>query len=403
MSTHALPELTSYSTPPLALPPGDARDTRPPIPSCYPRARMADERFVEKAPDGAQGWAEVWRDDRRYRPGGAKHEWLFAPLRKLFRRATALDAERQRDYNLVLLDLLRDLRTDIEAVRRDLRGDIDALQRDLSDALATEAARQRELVTIAARRSDALAAALDQKIETVAVRMRDATNPVVNAVAPDVLYRRLEDSLRGSELHIREDVMHYVRLAAEHQPVLDAGCGRGEFLSACREQGIDARGVDTNERSVADLSQRGFNVTVSAIPECFASYEAGALGSVLAMHVVEHLPVETLFALFREAARVLRKDGLLMLETPNAESAVISATDFWRDPTHLAPRHVAALTILGREHGFEIADVRAVHELPEAMKVPMLESDPPELQRVVHAINDRLYAPHDLRLVLRRL
>jgi SAM-dependent methyltransferase len=258
-------------------------------------------------------------------------------------------------------------------------------------------------VTIAARRGDALAAALDQKIETVAVRMRDAVNPSVQATTPDVLYRRIEDALRGSESHVREDVMHYVRLAAEHQPVLDAGCGRGEFLAACREQSIDARGVDTNERSVADLRQRGFAVDIAAIPECFTSYADGTLGSILAMHVVEHLPVDALFALFREASRVLRKGGLLMLETPNAESAVISATDFWRDPTHLAPRHVAALTVLAREHGFEIAEVRAVHELPEAMKVPMLESDPPELQRIVHAINDRLYAPHDLRLVLRKL
>ena len=363
---------------------------------------MPDERFVDEAPHGAQGWADVWREDRRYRPRGAKLEWLFGPLRKLFRRATALDAERQRDYNLVLLDLLRDLRTDIDAVRRDLRGDIDALQKNLSDALASEAARQRELVMIAARRSDALAAALDQKIETLAVRMRDATNPVVSAIAPDVLYRRLEDSLRGSESHVREDVMHYVRLAADHQPVLDAGCGRGEFLAACRDQGIDARGVDTNERSVADLSQRGFDVTISAIPECFAALEESSLGSILAMHVVEHLPVDALFALFRESGRVLRKGGLLMIETPNAESAVIAATDFWRDPTHLAPRHGAALTILGREHGFEVADARAVHELPESVKVPVLESDPPELQRIVHAINDRLYAPHDLRLILRR-
>ncbi len=120
------------------------------------------------------------------------------------------------------------------------------------------------------------------------------------------------------------------------------------------------------------------------------------------MHVVEHLPVEALFALFRESARVLREGGLLMIETPNAESIVMSASDFWRDPTHLAPRHAAALTVLAREHGFAIDEVRAVHELPEGVRVPILESDSPELQRVIQAMNDRLFAPQDLRLVLRR-
>lgn len=360
---------------------------------------MPDDRYVDAPPAGADGWREVWREDRRFRPRASNQEMVLARLRRLVRRATEPDAERQKDFNLVLLDLLQDVRNDVEAVRRDLRADIDALQRDLSSALAAESARLRELVTIAAKRNDALIAALDQKIETVAVRVRDAVNP---PVTPDVLYRRIEDSLRGSEAHVRADVMHYVRLAAEHQPVLDAGCGRGEFLVACREAGIDARGVDTNERSVADLRQRGLNVALAGVPECFGSLGDGSLGSVVAMHVVEHLPVDALFALFRESARVLRRGGLLMVETPNAESILIAASDFWRDPTHLAPRHPAALTVLAREHGFEIEEVRAVHEVAEGAKIAMQESDPPELQRVIQALNDRLFAPQDLRLVLRK-
>jgi hypothetical protein len=40
--------------------------------------------------------------------------------------------------------------------------------------------------------------------------------------------------------------------------------------------------------------------------------------------------------------------------------------------------------------------------LPEGTRIPILETDAPELQRVIHAINDRLFAPQDLRLILRR-
>jgi SAM-dependent methyltransferase len=362
---------------------------------------MADDRYVDGPPAGADGWREVWREDRRFRPRAAKQEWMLARLRRLVRRASEPDDERQKNFNLVLLDLLSDIRADVEAVRRDLRADIDALQRDLAVALAAESARLRDLIVTAARRNDALIAALDQKIETVAVRVRDAVNPIV-AHSPDVVYRRLEDALRGNESHVRGDVIHYVRLAAEQQPVLDVGCGRGEFLAACRESRIEARGVDTNERSVADLKQRGFDVSLAAVPECFASIADATLGSVLAMHVVEHLPIDALLALFRESARVLRRGGLLMIETPNAESILAAASDFWRDPTHIAPRHPAALSVLAREHGFEIAEVRAVHELPEGAKIAILESDPPELQRVIHVVNDRLFAPQDLRLVLRQ-
>lgn len=358
---------------------------------------MSDEHYVDTPPAGAEGWREVWAGDRRYRPRPARHEWFFRILRRLFRRAIEPDAERQKSYNLVLLDLLGDIRKDVEAVRRDLRGDLEDVNRDLAAAIE----RRADLIIIGAKRNDALIAALDQKIETLAVRLRDAVNPSV-ATAPDVVYRRIEDALRGSEAEVRADVAHYVALAEAHQPVMDVGCGRGEFLSACRDRGIEASGVDLNERSVADLVQRHFSVARAGIPECFAPLADGSLGSILAMHVVEHLPVDALFALFREAARVLRSDGLLMIETPNAESILMSASDFWRDPTHLAPRHPAALTVLAREHGFEIAEVRAVHELPEGTRIAMRPDDPPELQRVVHAINDRLFAPQDLRLVLRK-
>jgi len=357
---------------------------------------MPDRRYIESPPAGADGWREVWREDRHY-PGESF-------LRKILRRIMAPDAERQRNFNLVLLDLLQDLRQDIDTVRRDLRGDIETVQCDVraaDEALAAEMAKLRALIPIAAKRNDALIAALDQKIETLAVRIRDVVNPVV-ASPNDVLYRRLEDALRGSEAEVRADVAPYVRLAADHQPLLDVGCGRGEFLAACRDAGIDARGVDTNERSVADLKARGFDVALAGVPECFASIENASLGAILAMHVVEHLPAEVLFALFRESARALRAGGLLMIETPNAESIVVSASDFWRDPTHLAPRHAAALTVLAREHGFAIDEIRAVHELPEGTRIPILETDPPELQRVIHAINDRLFAPQDLRLILRR-
>jgi O-antigen chain-terminating methyltransferase len=363
---------------------------------------MPDDRYVDAAPAGADGWRAVWRDDLRYRPRPSRHEWLLRIVRRVFRRAAEPEAERQQNYNIVLLDLLQDLRNDVAAVRRDLRSDIDAVQRDLSAALAAESTRLRELVIVAAKRNDALIAALDQKIETVAVRVRDAANPVVAATAPDVLYRRLEDALRGGEAKVRADVTPYVQLASAHQPALDVGCGRGEFLAACRDANVDARGVDLNERSVADLRARGFDVALAGVPDCFAAYADRSLGCVLAMHVVEHLPSDALFALFRESARVLRSGGLLMIETPNAESLAFAATDFWRDPTHIAPRHPAALTVLAREHGFEIAEVRAVHELPEGARIPILPNDAPELQRVIHAVNDRLYAPPDLRLILRR-
>ena len=363
-----------------------------------------NDRYVDSPPAGAEAWREVWESDARYRPRASRSEWLLRFFRRLFRRAVEPDTERQKNFNVALIDLLKGFRADVDKLREDLKTDLAAVQvdaRNSDEALATELGRLRDLIPVAVQRNDALIAALDQKIETVASRLRDITIPTLTTdnrqPTTDFIYRRLEDALRGSV-----DLNDYVERAKEQQPLLDIGCGRGELLEACKNAGIDARGFDVNERSVADLQQRGLNVTLAGIPQCFEGIKHGSIGSVVAMHVVEHLPVEHLFALFAQAARVLRPGGLFMIETPNAESIAVSASDFWRDPTHIAPRHPAALTLLAREHGFSIEEARAIHPLPEGNAIAVAEDDSPSLKRTIEVINARIFAPQDLSLILRR-
>jgi SAM-dependent methyltransferase len=360
---------------------------------------MSDDRFVDAPPSGADGWRDVWLNDRRFRPRPSRLDFLFRFFRRLVNRSVEAEEERQRNFNVALLDLVSDVRADAARIRDDLKRDIESVQRDVraaDESLAAELKKIHELIPIAAKRNDSLIAALDQKIETVAVRVRDVTNPIVAspATAGDFLYRRLEDGLRGPV-----DVAGYVALAREQQPVIDAGCGRGEFLLACHDAGIAARGFDTNERSVADLVARGIDASVAGVPGCFADIAGASVGTIVAMHVVEHLTVDALFALFAEGARVLRKGGLLIIETPNAESLAVSASEFWRDPTHLAPRHPAALTLLGREYGFAIEDIRAIHPFPEGNRFAAKND---EMRSLVDALNERIFGGQDLRLVLRR-
>ena len=356
-------------------------------------------QFVDTPPAGADAWREVWQDDRRYRPRPARFEWLFRFVRRLVGRATEAEGERQKNFNVVLIDLLTDLRRDLAALREDLKADVAAVQADVQradEALAGDVAKVRELIPVAAKRNDALIAALDQKIESVAARLRDVTTPFLERAPSqsrdDFLYRRLEDGMRGSEAEVRESIAPYVELAKAHAPLLDVGCGRGELLLACGEAGVAARGFDTNERSVADLRARGADATLAGVPECFASIADASIGTVAALHVVEHLPVELPFALYREAARVLRPGGLLIIETPNAEAFAVTASEFWRDPTHLAPRHPAALVLLGREHGFAVEETRSIHPFPPANL----------FTGELAALNERFFGGQDFRLILRK-
>ena len=48
---------------------------------------MADGRFVDVPPAGADAWRDVWENDRRFRPRKGRHEWLVALFRRLVGRA----------------------------------------------------------------------------------------------------------------------------------------------------------------------------------------------------------------------------------------------------------------------------------------------------------------------------
>src|SRR5207249_4876439 len=131
---------------------------------------------------GPDAWVDIWQSDRRFRPRPSRYDFFLRFFRRLVNRASEAEGERQRNFNVALLEVVADLRRSVETVRDELKRDLAAVQLDVrqaDEALAAEVARLRELIPVAAKRNDALIAALDQKIEAVDVRVRDVTNPVV--------------------------------------------------------------------------------------------------------------------------------------------------------------------------------------------------------------------------------
>lgn len=177
-------------------------------------------------------------------------------------------------------------------------------------------------------------------------------------------YTAFEDRYRGSGALIRERLAVYEPLArCSGGPVLDLGCGRGEWLQLLRDWRLEARGVDLEPAMVKLCQQQGLAVeAVDAIAALRGSADA-SLGMVTALHLVEHLPFELLNELVRECRRVLRPDGFLLMETPNAENLLVGANDFYTDPTHLKPLPSNLLRFLPECHGFHRSDVVRLHEL----------------------------------------
>jgi SAM-dependent methyltransferase len=175
---------------------------------------------------------------------------------------------------------------------------------------------------------------------------------------PDHFYRAFEDTHRGSRELIRQRLLVYLpfvkplAMLSPGLPVLDIGCGRGEWLELLNDHGIAARGVDTDDGMLAACLERGLNVvSVDALAH-LASLPGGSLLAVTGFHIAEHLPFGTLQSLFAQALRVLVPGGLLILETPNPENLLVGSANFYIDPSHQRPLPSQLLSFLAEHQGF---------------------------------------------------
>jgi O-antigen chain-terminating methyltransferase len=182
-------------------------------------------------------------------------------------------------------------------------------------------------------------------------------------------YLRFEDAFRGSREEIRErsrPYLEHVRKAGAggaDRPVLDLGCGRGEWLEVLREAGMTARGVDSNPVAVERVRALGLQAEVGDVLGHLRALPEASVGFVSAMHVVEHLPQPVLEELLVQLLRVLKPGGAIFLETPNPENLIVGANTFWTDPTHLRPIRPSVLRFQAEEAGFARAEVLPLHPM----------------------------------------
>lgn len=216
----------------------------------------------------------------------------------------------------------------------------------------------------------------------------------------DAFYLAFEDACRGSEAEIRATQRLYLdhiahSPAAQGLPVLDLGCGRGEWLALLTEAGYAARGVDLNPLMLERARTQGLDVACQDALAALAAQPDASLGAITAFHLVEHLPFPVLYRLFAEIARTLAPNGLLIAETPNPENLLVGSHTFYHDPTHRNPVTPTFLGFLAQYHGLAHIQILRLHPYPESAKVP--GNDP-----LTERVNGHLCGPQDYALLARR-
>jgi SAM-dependent methyltransferase len=378
----------------------------------------------ERAPSAEQGWL-----GRKLHGGAAEVEDALA---------------RQREFDSVLVQLVNASAEERNHLDAHLRQAIDALVRYHQQVLPLMDVRDRLASALSTTRAELILESFDRRLESLARRLQgllaigdrvetmgeevralregavpaphrppplaraSAPGPVHPPALDDAVYVAFENRFRGSQEEVRERLRPYVALFGELSPVADLGCGRGEFLELLREAEIDAMGAESNSQAVRLCRERGLSVTETDLLSFLSVRPDASLGGVFAAQVAEHLPPRVLLALLRESHRVLRRGGLLLLETVNPRSVTGFLEVYNRDLTHERPLHPDTLAFLAAAAGF--GDVRIEMRSPvdaDAQLQPVPHQGLPEaavaaLNENVARLNALLYGPQEYALLARR-
>lgn len=321
-------------------------------------------------------------------------------LRKLMAWYVGPFAAEQRAFNSAVLRLADEL-----SVRDDeLRSALGEQEAELAGAVHkvdSETARLEMVVaelTAALSDRERLVDELEERLLRIERRERPpgtvAPQPQAASV-PD--YFAFESRMRGGTAEISRRQEIYVDDFRDSGPVLDLGCGRGEFVALLRDAGIEARGVDADADMVAYARGEGLDVEQLDVLAALESLEDAALGGVFAAQLLEHLPPPTLYRLLELAAAKLRPGGLFVAETINPLSP-LALRNYFADLTHAQPLVPETLELLARQAGFGSVEKRFLNEPEERLAIP----DDPILAGDVARVNELLFAPLDYAILARR-
>lgn len=102
-------------------------------------------------------------------------------------------------------------------------------------------------------------------------------------------------------------------------PILDIGCGEGEFLSFLQDSGYTAlEGFDLSAENVELCRQRGLAFVRQFDALKLKEWNgAPGYGAIYALDLIEHLPKQDAAGFLQAARELLLPGGFLVLQTPN--------------------------------------------------------------------------------------
>jgi len=130
----------------------------------------------------------------------------------------------------------------------------------------------------------------------------------------------------------------------KNRRVLDVGCGRGEILKKDLQNFF---GIDANPTVVNDLQSQGYQARLAEASNL--PYPDNQFETVYCSNLIEHLFPDQAYAMLKEANRVLKKHGTIILISPMPMS-------IWNTFGHIKPYPPLAISKILRPFSLERVD-----------------------------------------------
>jgi len=213
----------------------------------------------------------------------------------------------------------------------------------------------------------------------------------------DAFYASFDEQFRGSREEIKHRLKTYLPIivqqgiGTELMPLLDVGCGRGEWLELLGEEHLQASGVDSNRILVEWCRDRGLEVKEAELINYLHQIPDASLGAVTGFHIIEHLAIETLVEFLNQCVRVVKPGGVVIFETPNPQNVLVGSCNFYFDPTHRNPLPSQVTKFLLESRGFVRVEVLNLN--------PSDDTPVDENSELARRFNKYFYGPMDYAVV----
>jgi len=304
--------------------------------------------------------------------------------------ASALDALRAEETSF--LDALREtVIGQLETLRQQQASALQALRAEVASQNRERRAQERHMALL-----------VEETRKHLSSRLPSDPLPALDDTAKrtlDAFFAAFDERFRGRREEVKLRLRVYLSMLQETKvqtgtgPIVDLGCGRGEWLELLQEEGFQASGVDQNHILVQECVGAGLDVFEGDLLTYLCSLPDQTIAGVTGFHIIEHLSFETLLKVFDETIRVLRPGGVAIFETPNPQNVLVSSQEFYIDPTHRNPLPSVLVKFIAEVKGLERVELLPLHPFPDAHRVG--EGD----LEVTKRFNELFYGARDYAMI----